>query len=87
MFSWQEGGEQLVCLGRQMEAGISPGHGRPEMGRTWAGGLGEAVAKLLSVHGGHMDSLNPEQLCLQLAAFSSRCQQKKLDGVHMNFEL
>ena len=75
MFTWQEEGEQLVCLGRQMEAWASPGHSRPETGRTGAGVLGEAVAKLLSVHGGHTDSSNPEQLCLQLVAFSSGCQQ------------
>lgn len=87
MFSWQEVGEQLVCLGQQMEDWASPGHRWPEMGRTGAGVVGEAVAKLLSVRGGHTDSSNSDQLCLQLAAFSSGCQQEKLDGVDMNFEL
>ena len=53
MFSWQEVGEQLVCLGRQMEDWASPGHRWPETGRTGAGVLGEAVAKLLSARRPH----------------------------------
>lgn len=75
MLSWQEGGEQLGCVGRQVEGWASPGHSRLDASPTGTGVLGGVVAELPSVRGGHTDSLNPEQLCLQPDAFSSGIQQ------------